>query len=133
MMSKENQESVIAKAKELIKSHSIENLNVLEVHEVNFKPHMPVIGLKAMRLNSLVIGEDAPCSYEGCNLKLNEHHGDIVLFLELIGIVSKEPAEAMLFELNPTLEEFKIDGLSFVQKDKTCVFSKNQENKGGDI
>jgi len=102
---------------------SVPNLSVKDIETVNFRPHAPLIGLKTIKAcSSVSITGEEPCSRKGCTLKLNEHHGDKVLFMYLSAPVDKQKANDALVSIKSILEENKLDGVAFVQKDKECVF-----------
>jgi hypothetical protein len=124
-MDQKDKAVIIDKAKEAIAG--IDNFSVLEIQEVNIRPHIPVVGTKTMDYacdkGLGIINGDSPCSYPGCNLAFKEHKGDTVLFFKLTSIVSKEKAEQAFNSLADVLESNKIDGVAFVQENEECVFT----------
>lgn len=92
---------------------------VLKVDNVNHKPHIPVIGTKAMnyahKYGMGIIGNDSPCDHPGCTLKIKDHTSDKVCFLKLKRNCTNTEAQTILKALTDDIGEKFIDGFAFVE------------------
>jgi hypothetical protein len=100
-----------------------EHFTVLDVQQVNYKPHPFTITQRHFTDSGTIDPDKAPCGYqagqfrqmgEGCRLSHAEHTSDRVVFLQCKHDVAQSEAQACLSELKPLMEEHKCDGVAFV-------------------
>jgi hypothetical protein len=110
---------------------------VLEVREVNFKPHPFCIGTAHVAYAADHCGgmlgrevmEKIPCKMgEGhgkvCNLPADQHSFDVVLLLQLIRNSTNDECSKVLKPLAPEMEADGIDGLTLVETPEKFRVSK---------
>lgn len=105
--------------------HGLPEVRAEDVRTINYQPHTPTIGLKAMawtQKHSGGIDGAAPCDHPDCKLRLEEHHGVRVVFVYLYAPVEKAKAEGALKEAAAVVEAAGVEGFTFVSFEDDCVF-----------
>jgi hypothetical protein len=96
---------------------------IVEVINVNFKPHPYVIGGRHVALASDKYGgmltEDVlrqvPCASTGCTLSFDNHKSDKVAFVRLKRHTKQAELQEWLRSLLGWAEENKLDGFAFLE------------------
>jgi hypothetical protein len=93
-----------------------EHFEVLDVRDVNHRPHPFMIGNKHFRSDSVYLDpRAAPCAMRGCGQPYDSHTYDVVCFLQCKHNVPNADAVRVLRQLEPLFTEHKIDGMVFVK------------------
>ena len=98
----------------------------MSVENVNYNPHPYMVGPRHIKHaadnHGGMLGEATmkaiPCAHKGCNFSYEEHTSESVCFMQLLRNCSGNEASEVLKDLQPILEEHKIDGFAFVETDQ---------------
>jgi len=106
--------------KDIFSSILSSEFTVVKVTNVNYDPHIPVVGIKAMKHStSGIIGGDAPC--EQCGQRIDSHTSQKVIILKF----KKEPEgekpeftevqKELLKSIDELMKLHKLDGIAFTK------------------
>lgn len=105
----------------ILKPQLSELFTVMSVMDVNYKPHIPMIGLETMkyakRKNSPFLTGEAPCSHPGCDLKIKDHTSDHIIFIkrkQVDGSKFTQEEKDLLRKIVPEMEKYGCDGFAFI-------------------
>ena len=112
------------KPKELLQEKLSPEFTVMDIINVNHKPHPYCITPKHLK-HSIYLGAEqiqqmestrgSMCGVPGCNLEFTKHISDKIAFLQLTDNLTQQQVQEKLQSVTDICKEHKIDGFTFVE------------------